>query len=1175
MNNKVKQVLVLLFVVSTLLIMIGSVSANTDNLNENLEASDTLNVDLSAVPEADSAADEDVSNQLTISNIDEQTNGSSQSDLGESASANVVSSNEDTTIDAKDSANNNIIKASNEGDDVLTDSSSFIITNTALNPYAKVGDIVTFHVFGRNVGGDFDGNPLEIGFDYNKDQLDFVSFTPGINSEAPPGYDAIAHYNLGSSPNPNFDMNPKGLLVGYDCSDYKFANGFLFNFTLSFRVKTPGTLETTAFMWHAPNARSTAQTNVADFTITNTALNPYAKVGDEVQFEIYVENIGGTYDGMYDSQAGHFVGLNFIYDSSKLEYIGYTPAVYAGNYLEPRVYPNQNLAQFGYKIWDEGFKNGYNFNFTVNFRVKNPGTMKTTASVIGFDSATSTNQTDVADFRITVTPSDTTVILNKGDEINFNIFVINVGGAFYPDPYEGYRFVGINFRYNSNVLNYTGYTPCETKYGGRYEENYLVPKINPSENLAQFAYIVHDEGFLNEYNFNFTVTFKVLEYGTSQNSISITQYPNVSKGVTVNARPTDITITSTPTQKTLKVGDDVGFHYLVKNEGAKYGDDYISIEIDFDSDKLKFGGYSSGYDLDLESITYTSAHDATGSLLGASDGDVLGADSSVGHLKFGFNSPGGFDAGSSFTFDGRFNSVTDGKLQSSATVSANNLEDKKVYAAAYAGDPSLKLSKTPDRDFANVGDYIHYTIYLENNGTLHFTDKDYIQFDDYYLPGLAFVGYDIEGLEDHISEADIINVNDTKNGGGHVSVKYYLLDEDGFAPGSSFSYQLIFKVISPGIRCNYIFCEMNTKWSTSDLASVPVEEPEINLTKRCLNSSVELNDLVYYEIYVENTGNISYFDHENAYGVQYLIIEDIYPEGLEYQNEYILNPDKNGYTWTDNIESVEDVDGRVVIKYKTWEGWEPGSTINITLIFKAVNYGKLVNKAHIYWNWKDWGPKESQKEIELDDEAETVVGPATFSIEKISNYKVAKVGDIVSFSIVYTNTGNKTITGAYIIDSKYSKGLEYYDYSNKEDWTYIKDENKWIYNGELEGGQSATLELLFKALTIGQKSNTAVAGHSGSNETLEDTDTVLIKEGVNGTAKTEGKGVAPIKPDDDPDEPPYKEHKEEPKDESVGESYRPSESVAAESTMHAAGNPLFVLLMSLLTLCFVERKGKK
>ena len=220
------------------------------------------------------------------------------------------------------------------------------------------------------MGGDFDGNPLEIGFDYNKDQLDFVSFTPGINSEAPPWYDAITHYNLGSNPNPNFDMNPNGLLVGYDCSDFKFANGFLFNFTASFRVKTPGTLKTTAYMWHDFNFKSTAQTDVADFTITNTALNPYAKVGDEVKFEVYVVNNGGTYDCMYDQQTNtHFVGFNFNYDSSKLDYIGYTPAVYAGNYLTPRVYASQNLAQFGYRIWDEGFKNGYNFNFTVNFRV--------------------------------------------------------------------------------------------------------------------------------------------------------------------------------------------------------------------------------------------------------------------------------------------------------------------------------------------------------------------------------------------------------------------------------------------------------------------------------------------------------------------------------------------------------------------------------------------------------------------------------------------------------------------------------------------------------------------------------------------------------------------------------------------------------------------------------------
>ncbi|WP_292885512.1 hypothetical protein [Methanobrevibacter sp. UBA212] len=165
MNNKVKQVLVLLFVVSTLLIMIGSVSANTDNLNENLEASNTLNDDLSAVPDVDSGADKDVSNQLTISNIDEKTNGSSS--LGESNSENVVSNYEDTTIDAKDS-DNNIIKASNEGNDVLS-AANLVVKNTASNSIVGPGDIVTFEVFVKNNGDTY------IGYDWGN--LKFI----GIN----------------------------------------------------------------------------------------------------------------------------------------------------------------------------------------------------------------------------------------------------------------------------------------------------------------------------------------------------------------------------------------------------------------------------------------------------------------------------------------------------------------------------------------------------------------------------------------------------------------------------------------------------------------------------------------------------------------------------------------------------------------------------------------------------------------------------------------------------------------------------------------------------------------------------------------------------------------------------------------------------------------------------------
>ena len=69
MNNKVKHVLVLLFVVSTLLLMIGSVSAYTDDLNGNIEASNELDGELLSID--DDSISNDVSNQLTISNIEE------------------------------------------------------------------------------------------------------------------------------------------------------------------------------------------------------------------------------------------------------------------------------------------------------------------------------------------------------------------------------------------------------------------------------------------------------------------------------------------------------------------------------------------------------------------------------------------------------------------------------------------------------------------------------------------------------------------------------------------------------------------------------------------------------------------------------------------------------------------------------------------------------------------------------------------------------------------------------------------------------------------------------------------------------------------------------------------------------------------------------------------------
>jgi hypothetical protein len=83
--------------------------------------------------------------------------------------------------------------------------------------------------------------------------------------------------------------------------------------------------------------------------------------------------------------------------------------------------------------------------------------------------------------------------------------------------------------------------------------------------------------------------------------------------------------------------------------------------------------------------------------LGATYGSLLGADSSVGHLKLSYTPEDGFAGGESFNFDVRFNALTDGKLQANSVLEWDQSKySTMVSAYTFAGDPSFKLTKTAD-----------------------------------------------------------------------------------------------------------------------------------------------------------------------------------------------------------------------------------------------------------------------------------------------------------------------------------------------------------------------------------------------------------------------------------------------------------------------------------------------
>ena len=165
MDNKTKRTFVLLFVAATLLLMIGSVSAeNAVELDENLEAS-IDSVDLS-INEDESIIDLDdkVSSQAT--NDDETIDDN----LNYMNSEVVVSSQEQTTIGAKDSKGT---------DTEILGSYYYSISKKPLSPYAKVGDTVDFEIFVQNVGDSpFSNGWIQIQEWFDDTELEYLGFTP-------------------------------------------------------------------------------------------------------------------------------------------------------------------------------------------------------------------------------------------------------------------------------------------------------------------------------------------------------------------------------------------------------------------------------------------------------------------------------------------------------------------------------------------------------------------------------------------------------------------------------------------------------------------------------------------------------------------------------------------------------------------------------------------------------------------------------------------------------------------------------------------------------------------------------------------------------------------------------------------------------------------------------------
>ena len=396
-------------------------------------------------------------------------------------------------------------------------------------------------------------------------------------------------------------------------------------------------------------------------------------------------------------------------------------------------------------------------------------------------------------------------------------------------------------------------------------------------------------------------------------------------------------------------------------------------------------------------------------------------------------------------------------------------------------------------DSSNVADYLKVLVWEYFKGT---SDEDSLQ-----KQVTIFTDEDYLNSEDPIVKDVIAKVNS----------------------GMRIASENAIKILEDGKIIAYNFKALVTPQATQNVFIFNLSEVNEIVVKETLTPVVVKGEEAKFNITVTNNGK------NNITGV-FINDSDFDPQ-LIYSS---FESDSEDYDWTYNESS------KIWILNKTLE---PGQSASIIISFETTESGEFRNNVssglgnHTFSN---------------SSNVTKVISP-NMTIEKISNNQTVEVGEKVSFTITVKNTGDCNLIGVYITDKDYSDGLTYDSFVDSSGKWSFDGKDTWNYDGELEVGESASIEIIFVASTAGEKVNTSIAGNNITNDTVNSTNTTNVTEvpEENTTNDT----------DDVPEEIPEDVPKETPKKTVI--------------VANATGNPLFALVIVLYILGFVPLRRRK
>ncbi|WP_409201029.1 hypothetical protein [Methanobrevibacter sp. DSM 116169] len=758
------------------------------------------------------------------------------------------------------------------------------------------------------------------------------------------------------------------------------ASGDSVSINLTFTVLNVGifnnSLNTSSFQTPdgQVNESDDVRSHNVTLNVTKFVNESSVQVDDYLYYEVIVSNKGS-------SDASGVVVIDDVRGIYGLEFVGYANGTYSWTTTD-------------YKHWYlvGNLTASQDAILKLIFKVIDTGVTNNTV----FVNSTEYNQinnisdnTNLTNVSLKVTKTPNVYLVKVGESITFTIVIENVGTT---DAYN----VTFSELYLSYYLKFLSSISNDGRIWSSDNKTWVLNGILASGDSVSI-----------------NLTFTVLNVGIFNNSLNTSSFQTpdgqVNESDDVRSHNVTLNVTKFVNESSVQVDDYLYYEVIVSNKGSSDASGVVVIDDVRGIYGLEFVGYANG------TYSWTTTDYKHWYLVG----NLTASQDAILKLIFKVIDTG-VTNNTVFVNSTEYNQI-------------NNISDNTNLT-----NVTLTITKEVNTTRANIGDYVKYTIYINNTGTTTATNVFII--DNFPL-----------GMElDYFVETDLWNRT------GQNTWKLY----ESLENGTNITLTLIFKVKGnyTGNVSNYVL--VNSTQTSNDTSSIFTNLTNVTLvvTKGVNVSRANVGDIVEYKINVTNVGSTV------ATGV---VLEDLVPAGMVVDSFVETDLwDRNGNVWT--------LKGSIA----------NSSSVSLTILFKVKgNFTGMVNNTVIVNTTETKNNKNTSDDINLTN--------VTLTITKDVNVSTANVGDIVEYKINVTNVGSTVATGV-VLEDLVPAGMVVDSFVETDLWD--RNGNVWTLKGSIANSSSVSLTILFKVKGnfTGMVNNTVIVNTTETKNNKNTSDNINL-----------------------------------------------------------------------------------